>query len=415
METEDSQEELSRQESVRSAIVKKFGEGYKEEKMVRIGDYYFYIDRRNGGGDYMYKPERIASIDSREKEVRQYMEELQEMSRLFSRYGVKQEDIRGVSLMGSVMYVTLSKKKSDGGFHSEKVIVRGKDGVIGEGSDLSEFGIKTLNMGMGQHEILDVKNEIAVDDPSELAEIAVDSVEERLRYWIDKTTKGGGYGRFSLSKFDLPGLPEADSGGIREIQIFDLLKNILQRMEMIEKGPGGNDSVSLDGRRRKELENFKDLLAISLIDLSEYFEATKEGKYDEDTMKQIREARAHWVRIEDGIANREEILIGVPEDLGLVPAIYLLVQRVAEKYSDGEEMQKKDVRDYWSRVRFVQRVDGNILGVENNGSRKLLVTSRRDEYEDDDTMSLKDKWYVLEVLDQARETDVVELFPSLKV
>lgn len=225
-------------EGLTHMLVNRYGERYKKEKPVLVDGYYFYMNMRSHGDDFMYQKGLMDdnAAEERGRVVGFYEKELQEVVSVLRRYGVKQEEIVGVGLWGSVLNVSLSKGKHTDtlgieSWPTSKILVFSNHGynetgfsLKGDG-DLEIFGIKTLGDGMQSH-ILMLEKEQVVEKGVDLTTIKIDAVSDRLKRWWQKE----GRDPESRDKFFREYL-----GGLEEEETVDeAILSMISRMDLVE-------------------------------------------------------------------------------------------------------------------------------------------------------------------------------------
>jgi len=364
-ETEQNiQEQTAR---VRASIVDKFGAKYSEEPMVKVGDYYFYSDALGGAGDLfgsLYFGED--QMSRRSKFLTSNKETLAEFARIFSRYHVKQEDITGIGVWGSVLYVSLSHGKEGQDQHEKPTSIKilcfdhdltldGKTYFNVEGGDAEKFGIKVIDEGI-QRQVLDTQEENVVTSETKPDSFLIDKIHDRLRrrehqfsdrgiknVWLEKLATLSGW----LKKQD-------SKSSLRPDEWIFL---VLKEMDLIALKP----DVVLE---RKKSDSFFSpearLLDVSLTKVTDFIHIRERFKEDKKSLERAMDSdsRQLWLSIENILIEGDEnIYIPIPESTAVLPAIYLLVQWMAQYYSPGEEMAKRDLVTYWDRIKPVNLKD----------------------------------------------------------
>lgn len=363
---------------VRENLVKKFGERYSTEPMIEVDGYFFYMDALVRGDDLFKEYFLDEGNEAKRKEYLEHStEDFKTMARILHRYRVNQEDFKGVGQWGSVRCFSFCHGAEEDKFGNKKYLDAkvllhknySKDGNTQysfEGiKDIESFGFKVIE-GMTTR-ILDVREESNIEDVN-LHEIFIDNIPKRFEWW---------QGQFELKhkdvwlkKSDRLGLWLKDNLSNTSVDIEEWIKLAVSEMGFAKM----NERILPEARQESwKKDELIDTFRRSVSDAMDYCLVREHFKYDDESMTIALEGKTRqlWKQLEDVMVGGQELKILYPDGLSALPAIYLMVQWLAYYFSGEESLAKKDIKEYWSRVKIVKKED---LLSENVKNKVLLVT-----------------------------------------
>lgn len=339
------------------ALAGKFGDKYLNAQSRQVGDYWFYDDLFDGQGEVVASEADLLAI-----------------SRILKRYGIKQEDIRGLGKIGSVLCCALSRgwQVDDMGLrkcYATRILVN-KYSVGDEikysfeldGRD--DFGMDVLNDGMVKH-VLDISEKPVVTDNSELGSAYVNNMVIRL----DKFARD----RFSTFENKMTWEKEIKAAVFNWEKSSDIDRYVWEVMGTL----GVVELAEAKDNQIEEVEGYKSVKregqdAISSIQRSlEYISRREKFNNDEVTWNEIldREPEMRMVdKLVMQIGSMDNIYI-LEEDVPVLPSVYILIQWLAgrEKYVQNPV---EDVAEYWKHVSILKTEE--VLDCED---REVLLVS----------------------------------------
>lgn len=341
----------------------RYGDQYDDEDFLMVDGVPFYIDMFSGGDDLMgrYRDQNWTA-ENRKKwlDSETHRKALESFADLIIRSNIPQEDVRGVSVLGSTVCLVLCKGRDERGRYMPTRIhfteFRNTPSLKSE-KDLNAFGIPSVNTFM-EHNVLILESEPTII-PSELGSTIIDQPQNRLKYLIQELGGWPANEEFAKREFHGRHLYHLDDELAKlSAQLHDYLNHestdrvhealamLLDRMGMLNA-----PSLTFDSERQPDTTESRRFHMTLRANLTRLEEDLSDDPKESNVFR-----RGIFKYLEQAVIDEKPLLVLMPEGINYLPVLYLFLQIIADRYkpSEAKTASAEDFSKLWSLVHFIR-------------------------------------------------------------